>query len=569
MRRGVLFSTFVLAGIVWMVSGFLVAAQTDNEAVTSGLLTSRVIDAQSVPIAEAEVTIKMNVDDSSALARAMTQADGRFVLTLPNTNVEKLYLEIERRHYQSRDLELRPGVIELLENGQPVVLDDIRLERRISAAFWAATLVFVGVLGLLASRRLNNTLAAMSGAITLFAISYLGRPLSEDLVIFEFERGLEYVDWEVIFLIVGMMVVIAVIERTGVFQWLAYTAFRISGGRMWLLLPILMVIAGVTSAFLDNVTTMLLMTPITVQIALALEGNPLTLLVPQVMASNVAGISTLIGEPPNILIGSYAGISFADFLVNQTPGVILAMIGLIIYSEWSYRRELKTIDGGSPRLMEKLAEHAKITQPDNLKKAGIVGAAMLVMFIFGEVIQLVPAVTAMLGAIALMLWVRPNVEDTIEAVDWTTIAFFISLFLIVGGLQEVGMISMIAQAVGNFVGDNLVLTMFAVVWSGAVFSAIIDNIPFTTAMLPVVGFLTATIPNANSKVLFYCLSVGAAMGGNGSLIGSSANLVTAGIAERAGYPITYGYFLRKGAPSVLITIIPALLWLLLRFVVLA
>jgi Na+/H+ antiporter NhaD/arsenite permease-like protein len=374
----------------------------------------------------------------------------------------------------------------------------------------------------------------------------------------------------VIFLIMGMMIVIAVVERTGIFQWMAFMAYRLSRGRLWLLLPILMVITGVASAFLDNVTTMLLMTPITVQIALAMGINPLALLIPEVLASNVVGISTLVGTPTNILIGSYAQLSFNDFLIKLTPGVLLALLGLVIYSEIVYRRDLKVDGGGglSSVLLKALAERGRITEPDNLKKAGVVGAGMIVLFVFGEQVHLLPAVTALMGATALLVWIRPDIEEMIEAVDWTTLVFFMTLFICVGAIQEVGLISFIADGIARLVGENLLLAMLIVTWSSAILSMIIANIPFTAAMLPVIGYLTATIPGAGSNALFYCLSVGSAMGGNGSLIGASANMVTAGIAERAGHPITYGYFFRKGFPALLITVALASLWLLLRFLVL-
>ncbi len=215
-----------------------------------------------------------------------------------------------------------------------------------------------------------------------------------------------------------------------------------------------------------------------------------------------------------------------------------------------------------------MAERARITEPGHLRKAGWVGAGMLLLFVFGEQIHLIPAVTAIIGATALLIWIRPDIEEMIEAVDWTTLVFFIALFVIVGAIQEVGLISLIAEVIGRLVGDNLVLAMLAVIWLSAILSMIIANIPFTAAMLPVVAFLTATIPGAESKVLFFCLSVGAAMGGNGSLIGASANMVTAGIADRAGYTISYAYFFSKGFPALLITVSLATVWLLIRFLVL-
>jgi Na+/H+ antiporter NhaD/arsenite permease-like protein len=451
-----------------------------------------------------------------------------------------------------------------------VVLPDTVLERKVTPAFWIATAIFAVMLLIIATGRLHTTLAALAGASLVFAVSYLGEPLAEGLFIFDFARALQYIDWNVIFLIMGMMIVIAVIERTGIFQWLAFAAYRASGGRLWLLLPILMIITGVASALLDNVTTMLLMTPISIQIALALGINPLALLMPEVMASNVVGISTLIGTPTNILIGSYANISFNDFLVNLTPGVVLAMIGLVIYSELVYRRSVLAPvgDGTSSMLLDKLAERAKITEPGHLRKAAVVGAGMLLLFVFGERIHLLPSVTALMGATALMVWIRPDIEEMIEAVDWTTLVFFMSLFIVVGAIQEVGLVSLIATGIGDLVGDNLLVAVLVVTWFSAILSTIIANIPFTAAMLPVVGYLSATIPGAEGKVLFYCLSVGSAMGGNGSLIGASANMVTAGIAERAGHPITYLYFLKKGFPALVLTVALALVWLLIRFLVL-
>jgi Na+/H+ antiporter NhaD/arsenite permease-like protein len=311
------------------------------------------------------------------------------------------------------------------------------------------------------------------------------------------------------------------------------------------------------------------MTPITIQIALAMGINPLALLMPEVMASNVAGISTLIGTPTNILIGSFATISFNNFLANQTPGVMLALLGLVGYNLFVYRKDLLGSGASqvSTLLMEKLAERARITEPSHLRKAGWVGAGMLLLFVFGERVHLLPAVTALMGATALLVWIRPDIEEMIEAVDWTTLVFFISLFVVVGAVQEVGLISLIATGIGKLVGQNLILAVLIVIWFSAVLSMVIANIPFTAAMLPVVGFLTTTIPGAESKVLFYCLSVGSAMGGNGSLIGASANMVTAGISERAGHPLTYLYFLRKGFPALLITVALATVWLLLRFLV--
>lgn len=532
------------------------------------LITGTVFDRQDLPVENAVVTL---VEGATKDLRAedITQPDGRYAMTVNYPIPERLIVQIERPHFEDAEVELSKESIRTLRSGQPVEVPEVVLARQITPAFWIATFVFVGILVLIATGTLHNTLAALLGMAIVLGVSYLGELINEGLFIFFFQEALTYVDWNVIFLIMGMMIVIAVVERTGIFQWMAFMAYRVSGGRIWLLMIILMLIAGVASAFLDNVTTMLLMTPISVQIALALSINPLALLIPEVFASNVVGISTLIGTPTNILIGSFANITFSDFLVNLTPGVLLALLGLIVYCILVYKQDIVTSSshGTSIMLEERLAERARITEPDHLRKAGWIGAGMLFLFVFGEHIHLIPAVTAIIGATALLIWIRPNIEEMIEAVDWTTLVFFISLFVIIGAIQEVGLISLIAEVIGRLVGDSLPLAMMVVIWSSAVLSTIIANIPFTAAILPVVAFLSATIPGADNKVLFFCLSVGSAMGGNGSLIGASANMVTAGIADRAGFTVTYAYFFRKGFPALLITVGLATLWLLFRFLV--
>ncbi|MFN2177600.1 MAG: SLC13 family permease [Anaerolineales bacterium] len=552
---------FILFGMVCTHVKGISEAQVKSDA---AWITGAVYDSQNQPVEGVEVTLTMGSQEDS-LAEVKTQPNGYYSISVPEYIPDGAGLNFERAHFEPEHLELDSNAVEMLRAGNTVKIPLVSLRRHISPAFWIATLIFIGMLVMIAAGALHNTLSALVGAVLVLAISYLGQPISESLYIFDFTSAISYIDWNVIFLVMGMMIVIAVVENTGVFQWLAFFAYRISGGRSWLLLMILMLITGIASAFLDNVTTMLLMTPISVQIAISLGINPLALLIPEVMASNVIGVSTLVGTPTNILIGSYANITFNDFLKNLTPGVLLAFIGLAVYCGFLYRKELAQAKSASPILMERLAERGVITKPTHLKKAGVIGAFMLVLFILGERIHLLPSVTALIGATALMVWIRPNIDEMIEAVDWTTLVFFMSLFIVVGAVQEVGLISLVADGIGRVVGDNLLLTMLAVTWLSALFSMVVANIPFTAAMLPVVGFLSATVPGANSKVLFYCLSVGSAMGGNGSLIGASANMVTAGISEGAGYPISYVYFIKKGFPALIITVGLATLWLIFHF----
>jgi Na+/H+ antiporter NhaD/arsenite permease-like protein len=526
------------------------------------LIVGEVFNHQKQPVEGAAVSL-MAPDQEKPLAQARTQANGSFILSAGMDLPQGSYIQITHPHLEPIHLALSTSQVARLHAGETLTLPATTLSLKIGLSFWVSSAIFVLMLVLIAAGGLHNTLAAMICAALMFAVSYLGEPLSSDLFIFNFNEALHYVDWNVIFLVMGMMIVIAVVEDTGIFQWLALHAFKASGGRNWLLL--VMLIAGVASAFLDNVTTMLLMTPITIEIAMALEMNPLALLVPEVLASNVIGISTLIGTPTNILIGSYAGLSFNDFLVNQTPGVLLAFLALVVYCFFVYRKELKAVGPISPDLLAQLEEGGRIRQPEHLKKAGWVGAGMLVLFVSGQALHLRAAVTALLGATALLVWIRPDVEETIEAVDWSTLIFFVSLFIVVGGIQEVGVISLVADGIGKIVGQNLFLAMFIITWFSGLFSTFVANIPFTAAMLPVVASLSGNIPAASNHALFYCLSVGSAMGGNGSLIASSANMVAAGMAKRAGYPIRYIYFLKKGMPALLLTMGLAFLWLLLRF----
>ena len=538
-------------------------------------LVGRVTDSQGEPVGGASVNLLLNGADWGTSDKGHTtqevesQPDGSFVLDVPLETVGQvraLTLEFSRPHFKPRTWQAEDADLARLNRGESLRLPDLEMPRVVTAGFWVATATFVIILVLIALEKLHNTMAALLGVAVILGTSFVGGAVDPNLFIFDFERALEYVNFDVIFLVMGMMIVIGVIEETGIFQWLAFQSYRLSGGRAWLLVTILMLITSVASALLDNVTTMLLMTPITIQIALAMEINPLSLLIPEVLASNIGGISTLIGTPTNILIGSYAGLSFNDFLSKLTPGVLLAQALLTVYVLVRYRKQFLTRGGGlSEVLLNRLRESGRITQPGKLWRSGLVFIVMLIFFILGERIHLVPAVTAILGAVAMLLWVAPDVESMLKVVDWTTLMFFISLFIVVGAIQEVGLISVIADSIGSLVGDNLSLAVIVLVWSAAFLSGIIANIPFTAAMLPVVGYLTRTIPGASNQVLFYALSIGSAMGGNSSLIGASANLVTAGIAERAGYRIKYVEFFKAGMPAMIITVIVGTLWLFIKF----
>jgi Na+/H+ antiporter NhaD/arsenite permease-like protein len=543
-------------------------ARTDTASAQSEMnfvITGQLLNPQGQPIEDADIRLYGSRAEE-AVAETVTGDDGSWALQFERLPEGELEISIERQHYEMETISIDNTMQNRLDKRGSLLLGELTLERKITGAFYAATLIFLAVLLVIAFEKLHSTTAALAGLSAIFLFSVIGGSLNPDFFIYDFERALTYINWEVIFLVMGMMILIAVIEGTGIFQWTAFQAYRLSRGRAWMLVLILMGVTAVASALLDNFTTMLLMTPISLQIGLALGINPLAFIIPEVLASNVGGITTLIGTPTNILIGAYAGIGFQDFLLNQTIGVLFAMVGMAAFVIYHYRDELgKHPAGISESLYARLQDNARIRDPQALWKSGLVFLLVLIGFIVGERFHVVPAVPAIIGATILLVWLRPDVHAMIKAVDWTTLVFFMALFMVVGAVQEVGFISMIAVTMARLIGENLILGIAVIVFGVGTLSTAIANIPLAASMLPVVEFLSGTIPGATSKVLYYALSMGAAMGGNGLLIGGEANLVTAGIASQAGSKISFKEFMKVGMPVTYITLAAGFLWLLLRF----
>lgn len=563
---------FPIALLLLIVAGLMlmgppaVQAQEEPVVTTQPAVSGRVVDDQGQSIVEADIRA-FAPGREEPLAQTISLENGTWAFVLPFVPQEELEIVIERPHFDADQIVLNADDLAKLSSTGVFRTGEQVLTRDLTPAFWAATLIFIGVLLVIAFEWLHSTTAALLGISLIFVVSFIVGTFFPGFYIYSFERALTYINWEVIFLVMAMMIIIAIIEGTGVFQWTAFAAYRMSRGRSWVLVLILMGITAIASALLDNFTTMLLMTPISLQIGLAIGVNPLALIIPEVLASNVGGITTLIGTPTNILIGAYADIGFNDFLINQTPGVILALVAMGGYVLWHYRKEWRKSAGGiSPRLYERLEENARIRQPVALRKASLVFLLVIIGFILGEQIHVPPAVPALIGATALLIWLRPDVHAMIKAVDWTTLVFFMALFMIVGAVQEVGLISLIATQIGALVGENLALAIFVIVFGVGTLSVVIANIPLAASMLPVVEFLTGTIPGANSKVLYYALSMGAAMGGNGTIVGGEANLVTAGITQQAGTPISFVEFMKVGIPVTFITLAIGFAWLYVRFI---
>ncbi|MDD3472159.1 MAG: ArsB/NhaD family transporter [Syntrophaceae bacterium] len=442
---------------------------------------------------------------------------------------------------------------------------DVTLQRIQGPAFWLALAILIGVYILISLELVHRTLAALIGAAAILTITHTIGHFNHDYQLLTFEQSLDAVDWNVIFLLMGMMVIVGVLKESGVFQWLAYKSFQLSKGRVFLLAASLCAVTAFLSAFLDNVTTMLLLTPVTIEISLVLGISPFALLIPEIMASNFGGTATLIGDPPNIMIGSYAGLSFNDFLVNLTPVVLITMVAQILYTKWYYGK-----DFSSARVedVEKtivfLREKYKITNMKLLFVGGTVLLGVILLFILHGFFHMEVSVAALLGAALIVFLNKTDIVHTLENdVEWPSLVFFIMLFIIVGAADETGILQFVANWLKDVSAGNLVLAILLILWTSAILSAIVDNIPFTATMLPVVAVLSKSIPGAETGVLWWALALGACFGGNGTIIGASANVITTGIAEKAGYKISFIDFLKHGAPITAVSLIFASVYLLL------
>ncbi|MEW6115006.1 MAG: ArsB/NhaD family transporter, partial [Thermodesulfobacteriota bacterium] len=366
----------------------------------------------------------------------------------------------------------------------------------------------------------------------------------------------------------GMMIIVGVLKESGVFQWLAYKSFAITGGRIFLLSAVLCIVTAILSAFLDNVTTMLLLTPVTIEIALVLGISPFAFLMPEIMASNFGGTATLIGDPPNIMIGSYAGLTFNDFVITLTPVVLITAAVQIVYTKFYYGKDYHEARVENVQeMIEFLQEKYQITQPRVLYVGGTILIGVVLLFVLHGFFHMAVSVAALLGAALILVLNKADIQEVVENdIEWSSLIFFIMLFIIVGAAEETGILQFIAEWIMKVCHGNLVLAILMILWSAAVLSAIVDNIPFTATMLPVVALLSKTIPGAaETHVLWWALALGACFGGNATIIGASANVITIGIAERSGHHISFFDFVKHGTPITIISLIICSVFLLLIY----
>ena len=443
----------------------------------------------------------------------------------------------------------------------------VALERFQGTAFWIALIVFIAVYVLIAFEILHRTLAAMLGATVILGITHTLGSFNDAFKILTYDQALHAVDWNVIFLLMGMMIIVGVLKASGVFQWLAYKSFAVARGKIFVLSTVLCVVTAVLSAFLDNVTTMLLLTPVTMEIAVVLGVSPFVFLMPLIVASNFGGTATLIGDPPNIMIGSYAGITFNDFVVNLTPVVVVTLIAQIIYNKALYGKDYhKAKVEDVDKMIAFLKEEYPITNKSILTVGGTVLLGVIALFILHGFFHMEVSVAALLGAAVIILLNRMDIVKMLEhEIEWPSLVFFIMLFIVVGGAEQTGILQVVADWILNMCQGNLAMAILITLWVAGIASAIVDNIPFTATMLPITAFLGKTIPGAESGVLWWALALGACFGGNGTIIGASANVVTTGIAEKAGHKITFFQFFKEAGPITILGLVFASIYLLVFF----
>ncbi len=536
-------------------------------------LAGSVKNLQGKGVKEVDVEVLLNgrhLKPEGKEVGIMTGSQGNFraVFLLPPGSLPGERLEVKAAKSAWQDLAptpVKPVQVGTDTQGNSLfqAQAELTMKRRITPAFWLAALVLLLVYVIIAAELMHRTLAALLGAAVILFITYTVGTFNKNYFILSFEDAMQAMDMNVIFLLMGMMIVVGILKKTGLFQWLAYKSYALARGNVFILSAILMAITAVASAFLDNVTTMLLMIPVTIQIAVTLKINPISLLIPEVFASNVGGTATLIGDPPNIIIGSYANLSFADFLMNLTGIVVICMVVTLIYYLYWYKKSYLKAEVQDVDLTITYLKHEyRITDKKLLILSLISLAFIIFLFIIHGVLHMEPSIAALMGAMLLLVFARGDIVEMLEhEVEWPTLIFFMALFIVVAGAEETGLIQVIAEWVANVSRGSLLVAVLMVLWVSALASAAIDNIPFTATMLPIIAFLNETIPGAESGILWWSLALGACFGGNGTMIGASANVVTVGLAEKAGYHISFFYYMRACFVPMLITIILASIYL--------
>jgi len=417
-----------------------------------------------------------------------------------------------------------------------------------------AITIFLVTYALIISEKIHRTIVAMAGGILMVLLGVVSQ-----------EEGIEHIDFNTLGLLIGMMILVTITAQTGIFKYMAIRAAKISKGDPLKVLVALSLITAVASALLDNVTTVLLMVPVTFSIARQLQVNPMPYLMSEIISSNVGGTATLIGDPPNIMIGSAVPeLDFLAFLVNLGPIAALVMAVTMVLLVLIYRKDLKA----SPELQAKLMtlnEKDEITDYKLLKKSLSVLALTILGFVLHGVLHLESATVALTGAFLLLLLTGEHyLEEALSKVEWNTIFFFVGLFVLVSGLVHTGVIAKMAEVAISWTGGDPQVTSLLILWLSAIASAFVDNIPFVATMIPMI-YEMGSLGIDNLEPLWWSLALGACLGGNGSIIGASANVIVAGLAAKEGHHIKFLYFVKIAFPLMLVSIVMAHFYVYLRY----
>ena len=414
-----------------------------------------------------------------------------------------------------------------------------------------AIVIFLVTMAAIMTEKLHRTVAAVAGALLLILTGVLS-----------VESGFSYVDLNTLGVLIGMMLFVAVVKNSGIFEYIAIKAAKIAKGRPWPLMVLFALITAVLSAFLDNVTTVLLIGPMTLAITSMLRINPIPFFMTQIMASNIGGTATLIGDPPNIMIGSAAGLSFTDFITNTGVAVLFVLAATIVCFYFIYGRKLHVEPEAMDSILQ-LDENKAIKDRSLLIKSVVMILLVVFGFVFHSQLHLESCTIALTAAAVMLLIGRQDVEEIVAGVEWTTILFFTGLFIVVGGLQETGVIQILANGLMDLTEGHMTLTILLILWVSAIVSSFLDNIPFVATLIPLI--LTMQSSGVDVTPLWWAVSLGACLGGNGTLIGASANVVLSGISNRHGFPITFASYFKVGFPLMLVSVAISTVFLLRRF----
>ena len=427
-----------------------------------------------------------------------------------------------------------------------------------SAHAWVAVAIFTAAYALIATEKINRVAVALGGAAVMLAVG----ATDAEHAFFSEDAG---IDWNVIFLLLGMMLIVGVLKRTGLFEYVAIWAAKKARGRPFPIMVILIVVTGVVSAALDNVTTVLLVAPVTLLVCDRLGVPPVPFLIAEVLASNIGGAGTLVGDPPNIIIASRSGLSFNDFLSVLGPFALVVLVVLVLLCRIMFHRAFRYDAERVERVMA-LRERDAIRDRRLVLISLAVLGAVLVAFTLHTVLHLEPSVVALLGGLLLLALSRLDATEVAKDVEWPTLVFFAGLFVMVGGLVATGVIDNLARAATDAVAGRLWPATLLLLWASAGLSAIVDNIPYVATMSPIVAELVDAFGGRDqAQVLWWALAIGADLGGNATAIGASANVVVLGIAERAGHRITFWGFTKYGLIVTVISVALAVPYLWLRF----